>query len=421
MDDLFRREALSRAAVAESGSICIAVPIGASLWAIGALGVTAAVSVFIGVGSYTHRQHATGMLVPDAGTIAMAAMVSGHLDRVLVREGQSVHRGDLLAILSSDRISERLGGTASVVGAALDMQAKALRADIDSTDRLTVAQIDDFRMQEAMLTRQLGAVRAEAATASRQVADITALLNRWEPLLAHGYVSTLDIQSQKNQLMSAETQVHALEKQELETAQQLATARDQLAQLPLTSATKIRDLRRQLGQEQQALAQSEADRATVLRAESDGVIGAILASPGQSVAAGQNIIALIPAGSVMRARLMVPSSAIGFVHPGTSVILSVTAFPYQKFGLQRGTVTAVSRTVLTPAELSQIMGEAPGKEPLYRVEVTLPVQHIVVFGKKEALRPGMAVEADLMLERRSLLEWMFEPFLGMSRRLGDGT
>ena len=332
-----------------------------------------------------------------------------------------MHGGDVRAVLSSERTSERLGGTASVIGAALDAQAKALRADIASTDQLETAQAADFRMQAVMQTRQLTAVRAEAATASRQVADITALLARWEPLLSHGYVSTLDIQSQKNQLLSAETQVHALEKQELETEQQLKTARDQLAQLPLTSATKISDLRRQLAQGQQTLAQSEADRATVGRAVCDGVVGTLLVSPGQSVSAGQNLVALIPAGAAMRARLLVPSSAIGFVHPGTPVGLRLAALPHQKFGLQRGTAAPVSRRVLTPAELTQMTGEAPVKEPLYRVDVTLPSQQVLAFGKTEPLRSGMAVEADLMLERRSLLEWIFEPFVGMGRRLGDGT
>nr|WP_063573759.1 HlyD family efflux transporter periplasmic adaptor subunit [Luteibacter rhizovicinus] len=420
MDDFFRREAVEHAANEGTGGVSVATPLGAASWALGALLVAGGIIAFLLLGTYTHRQRASGILVPQAGTLQVAALTAGRVERILVTEGQSVNAGQTLAILSANKASERLGDTATAVAVQLDAQARALEADIASTAQLSTRQTEDLHMQQAMLARQRDALGLEESTSQHQVDDITSLLTRWQPLLSHGYVSTLDIQAQKNQLLNAQGQVHALEKQRLEIEQQLKSAVDQLAQLPLTTSTKVNDLRRQLAQSRQSLAQSEADRAAVVRAPSAGAVGTILVQPGQSVAAGQNLVALIPAGSALRAELLVPSSAIGFVRDGGDVVLRYAAFPYQKFGLQEGHVESVSKTALTPAELSQMLGEEAAKEPMYRVNGSLASQSVMAYGQAERVRPGMAVEADLMLERRSLLEWMFEPLYGFSRRLAWG-
>jgi membrane fusion protein len=57
------------------------------------------------------------------------------------------------------------------------------------------------------------------------------------------------------------------------------------------------------------------------------------------------------------------------------------------------------------------------KEPVYRVDVKLERQHVIALGKEIALRPGMLVNADILLERRTLLEWLFEPVLQLRGRL----
>ena len=42
---------------------------------------------------------------------------------------------------------------------------------------------------------------------------------------------------------------------------------------------------------------------------------------------------------------------------------------------------------------------------------------MAALGKEIPLRPGMLVNADILLERRTLLEWLFEPVLQLRGRL----
>jgi membrane fusion protein len=57
------------------------------------------------------------------------------------------------------------------------------------------------------------------------------------------------------------------------------------------------------------------------------------------------------------------------------------------------------------------------REPLYRIKVRLASQSIDAYGHAEALKAGMQVEADILLDRRRLIEWIFEPLISLSGRV----
>jgi membrane fusion protein len=115
--------------------------------------------------------------------------------------------------------------------------------------------------------------------------------------------------------------------------------------------------------------------------------------------------------------LLVPSRAIGFIEPGDRVLLRYQAFPYQKFGHQEGRVAAISRSALSAGELGGLIGSTQQGEPFYRVTVSLARQAIIAYGKPEALKPGMLVDADVLGERKALVEWIFEPLYSLHGKL----
>ena len=93
------------------------------------------------------------------------------------------------------------------------------------------------------------------------------------------------------------------------------------------------------------------------------------------------------------------------------MLLRYQAFPYQKFGHHAGRVVRVSRSAIVPAD-----GQA--QEPYYRVLVELDRQTVTAYGKSEPLRPGMALEADILGERRKLYEWVLEPLYSLNGKIG---
>ncbi|QEE26254.1 HlyD family efflux transporter periplasmic adaptor subunit [Rhodanobacter glycinis] len=401
------------------GSIIVAAPLSRWLLTVLAMALAAAILLFLVLGHYTRRETVTGQLVPSAGLLNLAAPSAGTIARVHVHDGQAVKAGDVLLELASDQDSAALGDTHVLVGQQLDAQRADLRADLRNQQQLSQQQADALRSKAVLLRAQLSQITGQLAIEQQQVTSNQQLLARIQPLGAKGYVSALQIQQQRAATLNDQSQYKTLQRQQLDTRQQLEAAQQQLAQLPLNTATQRNNTQRQLASVAQSIVQNEQQRAVVLRAPSDGVVSAVLLKMGQMVSAGQPLLSILPTGSTLQAQLLVPSRAIGFVEPGSRVVLRYQAFPYQKFGQQYGKVSTISRSALTPAEVQSLVGQQT-QEPLYRVQVTLDRQDVLAYGKPEPVMPGMALSADILMDRRSLLEWVFEPLYGMAHHLLGG-
>jgi membrane fusion protein len=129
-----------------------------------------------------------------------------------------------------------------------------------------------------------------------------------------------------------------------------------------------------------------------------------------------------PADGALEAHLFAPTRTAGFVRPGQPVWLRYAAYPYQKFGMARGEVLQVSESPLNAQELPPglaqgVISLAGTQEPLRRITVRLDQQFIEAYGERIALTAGASLEADVVQEKRSVWEWMFEPLLAARQHL----
>ena len=150
-----------------------------------------------------------------------------------------------------------------------------------------------------------------------------------------------------------------------------------------------------------------------MAAPSDGVVSTILIQPGQQTRLDSPLLSIIPRGAQLEARLLVPSQAIGFISPGQHVALRYAAFPYQRFGHYRGVVDSIARTLLLPGDANL---PTPLTSPAYMVKVKLEYQSVAAYQREFPLQAGMSVEGDVLLDRRSILQWMFDPLFSLTKR-----
>jgi membrane fusion protein len=243
-------------------------------------------------------------------------------------------------------------------------------------------------------------------------------LEKLSPGVKDGTFSQVELEKYQADALNGRAQLNVLTRQRLDTEQQLRTLQDQLQQLPLTTGALRNELRFRLSGINQSLAQSEAQRAVVLRAPRDGVVANLAVQNGQTVTAGQRLLSILPQGSLLQAELWLPSRAVGFIETGNRVVLRYPAFPYQKFGQKAGRILEVSRSATAASELTTLLGRTIS-EPLYRVLVELDQQTVSAYGKAEQLKPGMTVDADILLDRRRLIEWVLEPLFSVSRSVQE--
>ena len=152
---------------------------------------------------------------------------------------------------------------------------------------------------------------------------------------------------------------------------------------------------------------------------------------GQAVQAGQTLATLVPVQTVegtdvedmmVEAHLFAPSRTAGFLKAGQPVYMRYAAYPYQKFGLHSGSITAVSSTPFAINELPpnlapQLTAQNSNNEALFRVTVKLDAQMVRTFGEVLPLKPGLTLEADVLQERRKIWEWVLEPLMAAKANL----
>jgi membrane fusion protein len=170
---------------------------------------------------------------------------------------------------------------------------------------------------------------------------------------------------------------------------------------------------------QQDLAESEARREIQVLAPTGGTVTAITVEVGKPVSADTTLTSILPNGSELEAEIYVPSRAVGFIKLGMTVLLRYQAYPYQKFGQYEAVVHEVAGTSMSAQELT-LPGVATASsqtpEPLYRIRLKLKQQSVLAYGKRVNLKPGMLLDASVILEHRRLYEWVLEPLFSISGR-----
>ncbi len=417
---LFRPEVLQAKRGSWLGGVSLAQPL--RMWVLTLVAVTIAMTIllFVTLGTYTRRSTVTGQLVPTQGLATVLAPATGVVARLDVSEGGRVPAGGALALVTVPRATADGGDTQLALQQRLSERQEGLLSSQEAQQGQLRAQVQGVATQLAVAQRELVQIEAEVATRQDQIRIARETLERLRRLEGGQYVSVLQIKQQEATVLEYTGQMQTLQRQAIGTRRLLAQLRQSLHELPAQQQASEAGYRRELAQLEQERVQTQASGALVVKAPVKGVVATQVVKPGQAVQAGQPLMTLLPGDGHLEAELLVPSRAIGFIEPGDRVLLRYQAFPYQKFGHQEGRVATISRSALSSGELGALIGNAQQGEPFYRVTVSLARQAITAYGKPEVLKPGMLVDADVLGERRTLIEWMLEPLYSLDGKIGDG-
>jgi membrane fusion protein len=404
-DDLFRREMLDARKQRWLGSIRL--PVSRMGWPMAALALAALIALIalLGLGRYTRSERASGLLVPQGGLLALSAPASGSLLRSHVREGQRVSRGQILLEISSEIDSPALrAGVGQAVGAELAVQRARLLADRDALERERQDNSAQLRQRIAAARDRVALAEAQLRLRREQAAQAQRLARQVQPLRGDKLLSDVQWQQYETTRIEAQTRVQDAQRDGLSAARELADAQSALQQLPQRLSEQRNRIERELAGIAQDDARNEGRRRIAVIAPRDGRIAALAGVEGQTVAAGQRLLSLLPEHAPMQAELWVSDRAVGLIAPGTPVALRYAGFPYQRYGLQRGRVLDIARGALSPEEIRARTGLSVAA-PAWRVGVALDRQSIGAH----ALPTQMRVDADLLLERRRLYEYLLAP------------
>jgi len=413
MSGLFRHEAVDHATRRLTGEVVLATPLSFKLIAGLAVAVVLGGAAFTATASYARKETVPGWLAPQGGLIRVAARQGGVVEAVHVGEDAVVAAGQPLTTL---RLSSDVGSgdVAAALTEGMASEALAAEARAEAERAKLSAEGDQTRARVAALSRELTESRSRIALGEQRLRLAQTEVERAQSIADQGFLPRRELDARRSAALAAEAELSQLRAAALQYQREIGEAEARLRALPADLRAVQAEAASARATMSQRRTQNEAQSTFVATAPLAGRVAAVPVEVGQTVQPGATVAVLTPKDSALEAELYAPSRASGFIRVGQEVRLMYQAFPHQKFGAGEGVVTSVSRTVLAPAEVA-----IPGlqvQEPVFRVRVRLNRASVEAYGEAITLRPGMMLSADVVIDRRTLFEWLLDPLYAAGRR-----
>ena len=408
-ENLFRKNAIDSLTAKQHGRPIAVVPRPWIWLTFLCIAFCAASCIFCWKAEYARKETVRGWLVSERGVVRVTHGTSATVESVMRKAGDAVRQGDAIAHFSTE---ETLGnGKASTSGILAE-----LHDQLAQTDSREILLRNEIAAQHVALDRQVGSITNEIVDVREQMREqlsrvtrATENLDRVRRIRNSGALAEVEFLRQEDDVAAMRLSLGRLrqehnrlnrERQELLAAQ--AGLDFELEDGVASLATARAELR-------QRITVQEQRRLVILQAPIDGTLATLDVVAGARVRSQQLIATIVPEQSPLAADVYVPSRAIGLIREGQVVRLLYDAFPHEQFGVASGNVESIAGFVSLPADVPQTFGI---REAAYKVRIAVDADYVTDRTGRHALRPGMSLGAEIVLEKRSLAQWLLAPFRG---------
>ena len=409
------------------------------LWVL--LALLAAALAWSAIGRLDIIAVAQGRIVPQNYLQIVQPAESGIVKELLVREGDLVKAGQILArmdmrfseadrqalrselasrTLQLRRIDAELAGGTSLAPKAGD--PPALFAQVDAQFRARrQAYLDSLETEKTILGKaeqDLRGAKEIEAKLRQQLPIYREQEAAFEKLTKEGYAGRMMYLEKQRDRIEKEQDLKAQEFTIESVSATIEQSRRRLAQLASNYRQSLQnervDTEAQYQKLQQDWAKSTARHELLeLRAPQDGIVKDFATHTlGSVLQPGTVLMTLVPTNDPMQAEVWVQHDDAGFVGTGRPVKLKLATYPFQKYGMIEGEVKRISPDASDAADArgERRTNEQPAATGSgYRTLVSLKTGYLEADGKRYPLSPGMQVTAEINLGTRTVLEYILSP------------
>ncbi|EPE61883.1 HlyD family secretion protein [Sphingomonas paucimobilis] len=412
--DLFRPEALLADADGGAGQPIARLPVSWGLLTMSMGTMLAGCVGFLMLGTYARQETARGLVSGSGGEIRIAAPAAGVVRTVLVVDGQRVRADQMLVTVHTLHTGVNGRPVDQALLDSLDRELVDMRARLRALGEAARIETEGLPGRFAALKGELAAASAQEQSASDRLRLAQESLARIEPVAARGFISSESLRHHREEVLVLQQAIADARGAKARIEGQIRELSNLAMRQPMTVAQQRGELLDLIARTQRDRDIAAGQRGFAVTAPASGVVTTVQVAQGQPVDPQQTLMTVTTKVDALLAEIFVPSRAIGFLAPGQEVRLRFDAFPYQRFGVGTGRVRTISSTVLRP---DQIVATIHVEEPVYRVVVALDQDAINAYGQRYRIRSGMALSADIVLDRRSFAQWLLDPIKALRGRL----
>lgn len=339
---------------------------------------------------------ARGQVIPAGRVQIIQSLDGGEITKILVREGDSVRRGQLLLVLDKVKLAaaaeEARAQVAALRATMTRVQAELLNkpllfpADVRAYPEFVQNQQTLYNERRSALNAQLAGIRSQQRLQEQEL-DLN------KPLVTTGDVAQSEVIRMQRMAADLGTQAEVQRGRYIQDLQAEFTK----TQGDLVTAEQV------LTQRQDALKNAE------FRSPADGVVKNVrLTTVGGVFRPGDEVMTIVPTGDRLIVEAKVSPSDIAYVKPGQSASVKFDAYDSSIYGAGEGKVTFIS-----PDTMSEQGPDGKAEAPYYRVHLTVDTSrmHPHYPGEKIEIQPGMTATAEIRTGESTVFRYLTKPIL----------
>ena len=392
--------------------------------------------------------HAEGQVVASQRIQTIQNLEGGILSGLLVLEGQIVAQGDVLARLDNemaasnyrDAISRALDHQAAIIrlqaelenkeplfpqNAAVwlaDLMGAPINAEIEAqANQVFQNQTAAWQARNQRKEAELSLLRSQHEQRLQEVKEQTARLSQAqanlaiskeqmalaEPLVKSGNYSRMDFLRLQSQAVALTGEIHTIEASLPRARAAAAEVEQRMAFREAELAAGITD---EMNQRRLDLASiretisAGGDRVTrtELRSPVRGAVRQVFINTvGGVVKPGEAIMDIVPLDGTLLVEARVRPSDVAFLRPRQSAMVKISAYDFSIYGGLQGQLEQISADTI----------EDKRGESFYQVRVRTDSSFIVYQGNALSIMPGMLATVDIMIGKKTVLDYILKPVL----------
>lgn len=375
-----------------------------------------------------------GRVIPSSKTQLVQSLEGGIVKQLLVKAGDRVAKGDVLARIDDTGFSSNLGESVARL-TALEARAIRLKHEAEgdlaqepvfpeamrkASPDLVENEIALYRIRYNSLTTQTGILLERVEQRSREKGEVEATLDRLKEGLR---LANEDLKLKKplaDRGIVPKTEMIRLQRDIADTTGQIATQNETLPKLAAAmreAEGEVKNQEEKFRQEARTqLSDVESDLSVTtetvrgakdrvvradIRSPVDGIVNKIISNTvGGVVPPGQTLMEIVPLEDALFVEARIKPSDIAFVHPRQPAVVKITAYDFSIYGGLEGEVERISADSVYDEQL---------RENFYLVTIKTLRNQLKSEEQVLPIIPGMVASVDILTGKKSVLDYLLKP------------
>jgi len=373
-----------------------------------------------------------GKIVPSGENKVLQNLEGGIVEEILVKEGESVRKGQVLLKIKNVKSKTELAGYLSkyneLAARVSRLRAQAKNAPLRFDAIMQKEHPELVAREKSLYEANMGRLRAQVETLKKQIRQKQEQLNEAraklknlrhsytlieeevkmsEPMVKEGVKSKVDFLKLQREANAIRTEIDSVKNTIPRIRSSIAEIRSRIkeARLEFRSQSE-KEMNEAIGEMERLTEKIKAFRdsvnRTLVRSPVDGVVKKLYVHTiGGVVKPGMDLAEIVPLDKNLIAEVKVSPKDIAFIYPGQKALVKFTAYDFAIYGGLKGEVVGISPDTVTDRK----------DRTFYIVRIKTDNNYLVSNGKKLKIIPGMVVNADIVTGKRTILDYLLKPII----------